>query len=119
MNRTKIVYYAALGWTLAIFVGCSIPGNSLSHAFTSRDKLLHVVIFMLFSYLWRRVGYGVWGVLLAGIAYGLLTEIWQGVMPINRSFDSYDVFADAVGTVLGIGVAWLVKTVVSSNTGKP
>ena len=45
-------------------------------------------------------------VLLAGITYGLLIEIWQGVMPINRSFDLYDALADTVGTIIGIGLAW-------------
>lgn len=112
MNRVKLLYYAALGWTVAIFIGCSIPGDGLSHAFTSRDKLLHVGIFLFFGYLWRRVGYGAWGVLLAGAGYGLLIEIWQGVMPINRSFDFYDILADTVGVVLGIGLAWAAKKVV-------
>lgn len=113
MNRVKLLYYAALSWTVAIFIGCSIPGDGLPHAFTSRDKLLHVGIFLLFAYLWRRVGYGAWGVLLAAAGYGLLIEIWQGVMPINRSFDLYDVLADTVGAVLGIGLAWVAKKVVS------
>lgn len=111
MNRKKLLYYAAIGWTLAIFVGCSIPSSGLSQTLTNKDKLLHVGIFMLFGYLWRRAGYSVWSVLLAGAAYGLLIEIWQGVMPINRSFDLYDALADTLGTVLGLGVAGIVRRV--------
>ena len=113
MNRTNLLYYAALGWTLAIFVGCSIPGDGLPHALTSGDKLMHIGIFTLFGYLWRRVGYSVWSVLLAGLIYGLLIEIWQGLMPINRSFDPYDALADTVGTALGVALAWGVKKVVN------
>ena len=115
MNRKKLLYYAAIGWTLAIFVGCSIPGDGLPHALTNKDKLLHVAIFSLFGYLWRRMGYSVWSVLLAGAAYGLLIEIWQGVMPINRSFDLYDALADTVGTVLGLGLAGVITKVESQR----
>ncbi len=78
---------------------------------------MHVGIFLLFGSLWYWVGYRAWVVLLAGAIYGLLIEIWQGVMPINRSFDLYDILADAVGTILGIGLAWLTKTVVTSLRG--
>ena len=113
MNRAKLLHYVALGWTLIIFVGCSIPSNGISHAFTSKDKLLHVGIFLLFGYLWRRAGYSVWSVMLTGATYGLLIEIWQGIMPFNRSFDLYDALADTVGTALGIGLVWVVAIVVS------
>lgn len=116
MNRTKLVYYAALGWTVVMFIGCSIPGSGLPSALTNRDKLLHVGIFLIFGFLWHRVGYRAWAVLLAGAAYGLLIEIWQGVMPINRSFDLYDALADTAGTALGIGLAWVMQTV---RAGKP
>lgn len=117
MNRTKLLYYAALGWTIVMFVGCSIPGDGLPHAFTSQDKLMHVGIFLLFGSLWYWAGYRLWVVLLAGIAYGLLIEVWQGVMPINRSFDLYDALADAVGTVIGVGLAWLMNAVITGRRG--
>ena len=112
-NRTKLLYYAAVAWTIAIFIGCSIPGNGLPPSLTTEDKVMHALIFLGFGYLWCRAGYGLWSVLLAGVGYGLLTEIWQGIMPINRSFDLYDVLADTVGTILGIGLAWVTKKVVS------
>ncbi len=117
MNPTKLLYYAALGWTIIMFIGCSIPGDGLSDTFTSQDKVLHIGIFGLFGYLWYWVGYRVWIVLVAGAVYGLLIEIWQGVMPINRSFDFYDILADAVGTVVGVGLAWLTRIVITSRRG--
>jgi VanZ family protein len=115
MNQTKLLYYAAIGWTIAIFIGCSIPGDGLPHAFTSRDKVMHIGIFLLFGFLWRQLGRTIWWVLMAGAAYGMLIEIWQGVMPINRSFDLYDALADTVGTLLGIGLAEVVSRVVRKN----
>nr|WP_235985498.1 VanZ family protein [Spirosoma utsteinense] len=113
-----MLYYAAIGWTVAIFIGCSIPGDGLPHAFTGKDKLMHVSIFMLFGFLWRQLGYSVWKVLLAGVAYGLLIEVWQGIMPLNRSFDLYDALADTVGTLIGIGLAWGVTKVVGELVDK-
>jgi VanZ family protein len=101
-----------------MFIGCSIPGDGLPHAFTSKDKLMHVGIFMLFGFLWRQLGYSVWKVLLAGAAYGLLIEIWQGVMPLNRSFDLVDAVADTVGTLAGIALAWAVTRVVSRSVSQ-
>lgn len=101
-----------------MFIGCSIPGNGIPHAFTSKDKLLHIGIFILFGYLWRRVGYSVRSVLIAGIVYGLLIEIWQGIMPINRSFDVYDIVADSVGAALGVGAAEVLKRISGSRTAK-
>ena len=110
-NQPKLLYYAAIGWTVAIFIGCTIPGDGVPQAFTSRDKLTHIAIFLLFGLLWRWLGRSVWWVLLAGIGYGLLIEIWQGIMPINRSFDLYDALADTFGTSLGIGLVWVGKRV--------
>ena len=115
MNRTKLLYYAAVGWTVAIFIGCSIPGDGLPHAFTRSDKVMHLGIFMLFSILWRLAGYGVWRVLLAGALYGFLIEVWQGVMPLKRSFDMYDALADTVGALLGIAIVWLAGKVVRKS----
>ncbi|MDB5240646.1 MAG: hypothetical protein JWP57_1271 [Spirosoma sp.] len=116
MNRSKLLYYAAIGWTLAIFIGCSLPGDGLSYEITNRDKLIHVSIFLIFGYLWRMLGYRAIVVLLAGAIYGYLIEVWQGVMPINRSYDLYDALADTIGTILGIALAELMKRITSPKT---
>jgi VanZ family protein len=113
MNLTKLLYYAAISWTVAIFIGCSMPGDGLPYEVSNRDKLIHISIFLIFGFLWRMLGYRVLVVLLAGAVYGFLIEVWQGVMPINRSYDLYDALADTVGTILGIGLAELVKRVIS------
>ncbi|GAB3563938.1 hypothetical protein GCM10027578_08560 [Spirosoma luteolum] len=108
MTLKSLLYYAALGSTIAIFIGCSIPGKQVPTVFSASDKLTHVFIFAVFGGLWYLNGYKAWRVLLAGIGYGILIEIWQGIMPINRSFDLYDALADSIGTAAGIGVAMLL-----------
>ncbi|HLL95618.1 MAG TPA: VanZ family protein [Spirosoma sp.] len=116
INQTKLLYYAAISWTVAIFIGCSMPGDGLPYEVSNRDKLIHIGIFLIFGFLWRWLGYRVIIVLLSGAIYGFLIEVWQGVMPINRSYDLYDALADTVGTLLGIGLADLMKIVISRKS---
>jgi len=108
LNRYRIMQLLALGWSLAIFIGCSLPGNGIPDL-TNKDKWIHAGVFVGFGLLWRLSGRSAGWVITAGIAYGYLIEVYQGVMPfIHRSYDLYDALADAVGTVLGVGLAWLV-----------
>lgn len=111
MNPKRLIYYMALGWTFVILLGCSIPGDGLPPSIMMTDKFIHITIFVLFGYLWRMAGYSVRWVLIAGVAYGLLTETWQGIMPLKRSFDLYDALADTTGTIIGLAVAWAIQKV--------
>lgn len=113
MNQKSILFYLAIAWTVIILLGCSLPGDGLPPSIMMTDKLIHVVIFVLFGYLWRMAGYSVWWVLVAGMAYGLFTETWQGLLPVlKRSFDLRDALADTIGTIIGIAVAWGVRQVI-------
>ncbi|GAB3541343.1 VanZ family protein [Spirosoma fluminis] len=114
INKTKLVYYLAVGWTIVLFIGCSLPGNDLPDLSSNRDKWVHIAIFLPFGLLWRLAGRPVAWVFITGALYGLLIEIWQGVMPIGRSCDLLDALADAVGTVVGIGLAWAVAKSIKS-----
>ena len=101
----NLLRYAATGWTIAIFVGCALPSDQIGIDLSGRDKLIHTAIFLIFGLLWRLLGYGFGRVLLAGLLYGFALEIYQGVMPINRSFELADGLADTVGTLLGLVLA--------------
>ncbi len=100
-----LLRYAAIGWTIAIFIGCALPADRIGVDLSGRDKLIHTAIFLIFGILWRLLGYGFWRVLLAGLLYGFALEIYQGVMPINRSFELADGVADTVGTLIGVLLA--------------
>ncbi len=101
----NLLRYAAIGWTIAIFVGCALPANQIGVDLSGRDKVVHAAIFLIFGVGWRLLGYGFWRVLLAGFLYGFFLEIYQGVIPINRSFELADGVADTVGTLLGVLLA--------------
>lgn len=100
--------WLAVAWTLAILAACSIPGRSIPDvALFSFDKLAHFVLFAGFGWLWmaalpgslrRRTA----GVALAGIAFGILTEFYQGLLPFEREPDPYDALADAAGVLCAV-----------------
>jgi len=105
----------AILWTLFIFVGCLYPGNELPKVGVPFfDKWTHFVLFGVFSFLWA------WAwvpasinklirVCLSGIVLGVVIEGLQGILAsLGRSAETMDAIADAVGTVLGAVVFYLI-----------
>ena len=105
MSRTHL----ALAWMLVLLAGLSIPGSNLPQvAFELADKVVHVVAFGVLGWLWMRALSGsdlrrAALTLAVGVGFGVATEVYQGLMPIGRSFDPLDAVADAVGVLLAIG----------------
>jgi VanZ family protein len=96
--------FPAITWTVLILVACSWPGSNLPDSpVIGFDKVVHVGLFAGMAFLWSlRYPKQVAQVILAGIAYGIFIEIYQKYMPINRSFDWWDILADSVGVVVGV-----------------
>lgn len=73
------------------------------YAFNGADKIVHIAIFALFGALFRlsfsKMSISLYCIIT--IAYGILTEVLQGVMNVGRSMEFLDLLADALG--LGIG----------------
>ncbi len=98
----------ALVWTLGILAACSIPGKDLPDInLASFDKIAHFVVFAGFGWLWmrvlqgslsRRTGY----VLASGLAYAALTEVYQGLLPFDRTPDPNDALANALGLLTAV-----------------
>lgn len=107
ISRQSLIFWLALGWSIAIFIACSLP-HSGTPTFTTNDKWQHAAVFLIFGVLWMWSGRKPIRVIVAGIAFGMLIEIWQGVMPmLGRTFDWYDGLADAIGVLLGVGLVLL------------
>ena len=104
MNRRTL---QAVGWTLLILALCSIPGVDIPFQGPSFDKVFHVLVFAVFGYLWLRATTHprryLW-VFLAGVAYAVGTEYYQGLLPWERTPDVYDALADILGTAVGMAV---------------
>ena len=98
----------ALGWTLAIIVALSIPGESLPDVpVLGFDKLVHVSIFAVFAWLWMDaldapLRVRTWGVLAGGLLFAALSEVYQGALIPGRIGDVYDVAANVLGLVAAV-----------------
>lgn len=115
MRLEFLIKLAAIGWTIAIFIGCAMPSDYPSPELTVNDKFIHFGIFGLWAFLWITVYRFPVRIFLIGVLYGFLIEIYQLVMPINRNFEWLDLAADAVGILGGILVGTLLMRQISKS----
>ena len=110
MSRTSV----ALAWMLIVLAALSIPGSTLPQVnFELADKMVHTACFFVLGLLWMRAlngsGWRRAAITLAiGVFFGVASEVYQDLMPINRLFDPFDAVADAVGVLLAVMVDLLV-----------
>jgi len=112
-KRTVLV---AIAWTVLILVACLIPGNEVPDVHVPfMDKYVHFAIFAGFSFLWLctleqlTLQKSIW-IFIASVALGYLVELLQGSgITSGRSYDMYDVLADAVGGLIGIILFYTAK----------
>ncbi len=107
-KHTKRAKFAAILWTLLIFIACFIPGNEIPDLKVPlADKWVHFILFGVFTLLWllsrpslsiKRLSL----VCLLGCLFGWMVEEVQGLLSfLGRAKDLYDIYADALGAVLG------------------
>lgn len=105
----------ATGWFLFISFLFFLPGSALpSNDWLSKinfDKFVHIGFFALLLFLW------IWALAIKNkkalviltflaIIYGLVIEVCQDKFVANRSFDSGDILADFVGSIIGSWVGY-------------
>ena len=102
---SRPAFLLAVAWTLLILALCSIPGGSLPTApGLSLDKVGHAGMFAVFAWLWLHAtppGKAGW-VLAGGAAFAVATEVYQGLLPFDRTPDPFDALADLAGLFLGL-----------------
>ncbi len=110
MLLTKTGFHPAFAWLTFITAMFLLPGDDLPKEgwldAIYADKLVHVMFFAVLVYLFYRPlrhKSKNWLPLISLIAlvYGIAIEFIQGKWGINRSFDSWDIVADAIGCVTG------------------
>jgi len=105
-----------LVYLLIIFIQSSYPSIDTSRG-VHLDKLLHLVAYAVLGFLFARA-YGasrlrgkVVLIIILGIAsaslYGILDELHQYFVPHRRA-DLLDIGADILGSVIGVGLYWLL-----------
>lgn len=108
-------YVWALLWAVVILVLCSVPSAATDNVpkFPGIDKLVHTGFFFVFTVLLyyaaiRRAGTSApaWGISIKVIVFSslfaLFTEYLQWKIFTYRSAEVWDLFADAVGTGMGV-----------------
>ena len=118
----------AIVWVVVIAILHAIPVSdfpkfSFSYFF-QLDKLIHAVIFMIGVYLFavalkeqHKIQFLRY-IVISYIAYGLLLEVLQGLVFIERSADILDWLADTIGVFLGVWIFKKFPFPVSMNSAK-
>jgi VanZ family protein len=101
--------YATILVSLMILVAVLIPGHDLPNVdIGGYDKLIHLGMFATWTlavrYDFRTKPSRYYLILLVGIFFSFLTELLQ--LPVEgRTFDAYDMAADAAGIIIGLLVS--------------
>lgn len=111
----RAVLFAGL-WTLCILIACLLPGNEFPRVrVPMADKWVHILIFTGFSFFWlctRKNASKMEGIiaLILSVAFGYAIELLQGSgITSGRSFDRMDVWADGIGSFLGVVLYFLLQ----------
>ncbi len=104
-------YHRTLLWATVFAIVCLFPiePDLAPQAFPGLDKLAHFGFSaVLGCLLCMDLGWHPALTLAAGTSFGGLIEVAQGTLTRSRSAEWGDLAADAVGILMGAGIAWLV-----------
>jgi len=111
--------------TAVIFFFTLMPSDSVSNRMIlSYDKIGHGLAFaawtlslaLMLTYSFNKTpNFSM--LLIYGLSFGLVTETFQRLFPINRAFEMLDIAADLVGIVFAAMVfRWLISHLVKETT---
>jgi VanZ family protein len=115
-NKNRYSLLLAAAWLFVLTLLLVLPGSSFPHEnwFSAiyLDKCIHIFLFAVLVILWvnalqkkypNKNSYLMAGIIicLAAISYGITMEFVQKYWVPNRSFELYDIIADAAGSVIG------------------
>ena len=95
--------------SILIIIAVLVPGSKLPDvSIGGYDKLIHIAMFLTWAvavrFDYNRHPFRYVLVFLIGILFSALTEVLQ-ILVEGRSFDVYDMAADAAGLVIGLAVS--------------
>lgn len=114
LNKKRLFIFAII-WTVVItYLSLATIDSTIGStiAIPNKDKIVHFLFYFMFVFLWTislisnpyktKIGLLI---LLVAIAYGILMEVFQGLLTIDRTPDSNDVIANSTGAIVGWFVA--------------
>lgn len=109
VSRLRSPVLLAVLWSLAVFIGLSLPGESLRSfdRALSHDKFIHFGCFLGIAALWIRARPSYWKrVLTIAFIAAWVTEPYQGWLPwASRQPDPLDAVANTFGLLTGAAFA--------------
>jgi len=113
-KKLLLAMFAAV--TLITILGTLIPADiDLPGIVWSYDKAVHFFMFLAWTLLFGIYRFvqtkkrpNLWFVLLAALIFGLVIEILQFLLPINRSAELYDFLADTAGSITAIAIIYAI-----------
>ena len=119
MLKQKIHSFLSLPYwsiliTLIVAYLCFTPSENLPTLVG--DKSAHFFSFAVISFFWL-VRYPSLSILAALIFFGAFIEFIQSILPedFHRGFEYYDIFADAIGVIIGFGIYKVYEYFVKSS----
>jgi len=114
-SKKRTAFLAALLWTFLILILLVIPGKDIPPGpqIPKLDKIAHIFLFGVQVFLWskfisksERNDLPGWllVICLLSSAFGIMMEFVQKYLVPNRSFETEDILADILGSVIG----WLL-----------
>jgi hypothetical protein len=108
--QCALVKYFTIVVSILIIIAVLIPGSNIpSVNFVGIDKIVHVSMFAAWAVA-MRIDFDakLWQIFVLGLVFSLFTELLQ-LFVEGRTFDSYDMIADAAGLLLGLLVSKPIK----------
>ncbi len=108
-KKNNQALFIAIIWFTFVTILLCIPGKKLPSipwiGLFQVDKLVHIVLFFILTLLFCKAAFVInktqnwfWGIALFFSIYGLGMEFVQENFVTNRSFDVWDIVADAIGS---------------------
>ncbi len=116
VRNRKLITVILIIVTLAILALTMLPSNKLGdHQIYEYDKLGHFGLFFIWTFVFGIYNFArknfnarLLTIFLAGSVFGILIEVFQGILPYGRNASVYDALADIAGsftaTILLFGI---------------
>lgn len=115
-NRQHIKILLALTTVVILLLTMLPPDRIGDSKVFNYDKLGHFIIFFgwtllfgLFMFTKKQTEAKLLLIFLAGCIFGVSIEIFQGILPLGRTMDLNDALVDICGSIVAIGIIFLIK----------
>ncbi|WP_445665094.1 VanZ family protein [Fodinibius sp. AD559] len=120
-DHSYLLPTGVIALTLGMLLLTLLPADVMGeNQLWSYDKLGHVVLFGswslsvgLYYHIHKSKAVKLWIIFASGTAFGLLIEVLQYILPVNRQGDPVDFLFDVLGCLLAI---WLLKIILPKKT---